>query len=146
MDEESADGIFYSEKREIVRRPTEGVDCDMDRSGFSIGGSLDKPLEASTPLLGKMRFGKSDAPVEGSAATAGGVLNGFGNALKAQMNSINSLQAQASAAQQTYATGGDIELHNVMLAMEKADLSMQLALQIRNKAVAAYQEISHMSV
>lgn len=102
--------------------------------------------ESGASTLGKMRFGKADAATEGSAPTAGSVLSGFGDALKAQLNSINHLQNQASEAQQTYATGGDIELHNVMLAMEKADLSLQLAMQIRNKAVAAYQEISHMSV
>lgn len=76
----------------------------------------------------------------------GNILHSFGGILKDQMSSINGLQEEANQAQQTYATGGDIELHNVMLAVEKADLSLQLAMQVRNKVVAAYQEISHMTV
>jgi flagellar hook-basal body complex protein FliE len=76
----------------------------------------------------------------------GNVLNSFGNVLKEQMQHINDLSAEAGEAKQTYATGGDIELHNVILAGEKADLALQLAMQVRNKIVNAYQEISHMSV
>lgn len=96
----------------------------------------------------KLRFGKNDEAIEenGVPSNAGNVLNHFGDALKKQMNTINDTQAAADNAQQTYATGGDIELHNVMIATEKAELSLQLAMQIRNKAVAAYQEISHMNI
>lgn len=76
----------------------------------------------------------------------GNILHSFGGILKDQMSNINNLQQEADQAKQTYAVGGDIELHNVMLAAEKADLSLQLAMQVRNKLVAAYQEISHMTV
>ena len=102
-------------------------------------------LSESGSSLSRMRFDKADK-ADNASPSAGSLLGGFGEALKTQMNTINTLQTQANTAQQTYATGGEIELHNVMLAMEKADLSLQLAMQIRNKAVAAYQEISHMSV
>lgn len=82
---------------------------------------------------------------EKSAAT-GSVLESFGTILKDQMSHINQLSAEASEAKQTYATGGDIELHNVMIASEKAELSLQLAMQVRNKIISAYQEITHMTV
>lgn len=103
------------------------------------------PEQAGT---NRMRFGKNDEAVENASppSNAGSVLGNFGDALKHQMNTINAAQAEANTAQETYATGGDIELHNVMIATEKAELSLQLAMQIRNKAVAAYQEISHMSI
>jgi flagellar hook-basal body complex protein FliE len=43
-------------------------------------------------------------------------------------------------------TGGPTDLHDVMIAMEKADISLRLAVQVRNKAVDAYQEIMRMQV
>ena len=43
-------------------------------------------------------------------------------------------------------TGGPTDLHDVMIAMEKADISLRLMVQVRNKAVEAYQEIMRMQV
>lgn len=43
-------------------------------------------------------------------------------------------------------TGGSADLHDVMIAMEKADISLRLLVQVRNKAVDAYQEIMRMQV
>lgn len=106
-------------------------------------------LEASSLLLNKMQSDaaiKKAAPSDEQSGQVGNVLGSFGNVLKEQMAQINNLQAQADSAQQTFAVGGDIELHNVILATEKAELSLQLAMQVRNKMVAAYQDISHMSV
>ncbi|MDX2084811.1 MAG: flagellar hook-basal body complex protein FliE [Candidatus Melainabacteria bacterium] len=84
----------------------------------------------------------SDTP----EATAGEVLSKFGQALQGEMDKINGLQAEADDAVQQYATGGDIDLHNVIMAVGKVDTSLQLAAQIRNRAVAAYQEINRMPI
>ncbi|MFO8085997.1 MAG: flagellar hook-basal body complex protein FliE [Desulfobacterales bacterium] len=43
-------------------------------------------------------------------------------------------------------TNGSVELHEMMIAMEKADISLRLLVQIRNKAIDAYQEIMRMQV
>jgi len=43
-------------------------------------------------------------------------------------------------------TGGPVDLHDVMIAMEKADISLKLLVQVRNKAVDAYKEIMRMQV
>lgn len=112
-------------------------------------------LKNGNPLLDSLQSG-SGLKKTGLASTLkdgaqpseglGNILQSFGGVLKDQMSHINNLQTEANQAQQTYATGGEIELHNVIIAAEKADLSLQLAMQIRNKAVAAYQEISHMTV
>lgn len=112
--------------------------------------SISNNLAGTDILLSRMQ---SDSAVkkaggqEGQASEGiGNMLNSFSNVLKEQLGHINQLQAEAGEAKRIYATGGDIELHNVLIAGEKASLSMQLALQVRNKMVAAYQEISHMSV
>lgn len=64
-------------------------------------------------------------------------------------NAINSLSQKENAANRAItglAAGEDIELHQVMLAMEEADISFQLALKVRNKLVEAYQDIMRMQV
>ncbi|MFP4572454.1 MAG: flagellar hook-basal body complex protein FliE [Desulfobacterales bacterium] len=43
-------------------------------------------------------------------------------------------------------TGGAADLHDVMIAMEKADVSLQMLVQVRNKAVDAYDQIMNMQV
>lgn len=113
----------------------------MENISNSLGNDL---------LLNRMQ---SDAAIKkaseknaSESENVGGLLNSFGNILKDQMGHINQMEAEAGEAKQIYATGGDIELHNVLIASEKAELSLQLAMQVRNKIVAAYQEISHMSV
>lgn len=77
---------------------------------------------------------------------AGDMLGTFGDLLKQSMNQVNKSQIDAEKAAETYALGGEIQLHQVMIQMEKAELSMELASQVRNKMVAAYQEISRMAL
>lgn len=43
-------------------------------------------------------------------------------------------------------TGGKVDLHEMMISMEKADISLRLLVQVRNKAIDAYQEIMRMQV
>ncbi|MEW5958627.1 MAG: flagellar hook-basal body complex protein FliE [Chloroflexota bacterium] len=64
-------------------------------------------------------------------------------------NAINSLSQKENVANQattSLAAGEDIELHQVMLAMQEADLNFRLALQVRNKLVEAYQEVMRMQI
>lgn len=81
-----------------------------------------------------------------SADGAGNVAQNFSEALSSSMNELNGLQRDAERAVETFATGGDIDVHSVMIASQKASLSLSLAMQLRNKAVQAYSEIYRMSV
>jgi|DewCreStandDraft_2_1066082.scaffolds.fasta_scaffold00026_195 flagellar hook-basal body complex protein FliE len=65
----------------------------------------------------------------------------FGAALRQAIEQLPKLQQDADAAARELATGGEIELHDAMLALEQASLGFQLALTIRNKVVEAYQEV-----
>lgn len=80
------------------------------------------------------------------AALPGDTLNNFGEILKNSLNQVNQLQVDAQKAAQTYVVGGPVELHQVMIATERAELSLELTMQIRNKLLQAYQEISRMGV
>ena len=116
----------------------------MDGIGNQLGeNGLTLSLLKSNAAVGKASGSKALDP---SGEGVGNILQTFGGALKQQMNSINNLQNDANQARETYAVGGDIQLHTVMIATEKADLALQLAMQVRNKLVAAYQEISHMTI
>lgn len=69
---------------------------------------------------------------------------GFVETLHNAMHQAEQLQAGADAKVQAMLSGDGIDVHSAMIAVEKADLSFQLMMQVRNKIVAAYQEISRM--
>ncbi len=77
---------------------------------------------------------------------AGQLIDGFGSVLKNEMNKINTLQANANSAVQTYASGGNIELHNVIASVEKASMNLELAVQVRNRLISGYQELWRMQI
>ena len=70
----------------------------------------------------------------------------FGGALGAQLDKLSQVQAEGSQAAQGLADGSATDVSSVVMAVERARLSMQLASQIRNKAVEAYQDIFHTQV
>ena len=71
---------------------------------------------------------------------------GFTEALKSVIEETNKMQVNADSAVQKLNTGESKNLHEVMITMEKADISMRLLVQMRNKVVDAYKEIMRMSV
>ena len=72
--------------------------------------------------------------------------NDFGKAFSNGLNSVNDSQNAAYEAAETFAAGGDISVHEVMLASQKANLTMQMAIQMRNRLVNAYNEINNVRV
>lgn len=70
----------------------------------------------------------------------------FAQSLKEAIAGVNEQQIASDKATNTLITGGDIELHDVMIASQKASVSLELTMQVRNKAVEAYQEMMRMSV
>lgn len=70
----------------------------------------------------------------------------FGEMLTQAISETNQAQLDADGAVTDLATGRADNLHEVTLAMEEADISMRMLVQMRNKAVEAYQEIVRMQV
>jgi flagellar hook-basal body complex protein FliE len=54
---------------------------------------------------------------------------------------VNQLESQAHAAVDGLMTGSGVDVHQAMIATEKADMAFELALAVRNKAVQAYQQV-----
>lgn len=71
---------------------------------------------------------------------------GFMDSLKAAIGKANDVQLQATQAVDALMTGQTQDLHRTMVALQQADVSFQLMMQIRNKLVTAYEEIQHMQV
>lgn len=69
---------------------------------------------------------------------------GFMETLRGAMDQAEQLQGEAEVKVSGLLEGNGIDVHSAMIAVEKADLSFELMMQVRNKIVAAYKEISGM--
>lgn len=70
----------------------------------------------------------------------------FANTLKDAIAGVNSQQIQSDTMTEKLINGGDVDLHEVMIASQKASITLNATMEVRNKAVEAYQEIMRMSV
>ncbi len=71
----------------------------------------------------------------------------FSEALKASLNQVNQVQVEAEKLGKNFAMGDDsVSLSDVMIAGQKANISFQATVQVRNKLVSAYHDIMNMQV
>ena len=70
--------------------------------------------------------------------------SGFTDALTDAFEQVDKVQADADQQVSGLVQGGTQDVHSAMIAVEKADISFQLMMQVRNKIVSAYQEVSRM--
>jgi flagellar hook-basal body complex protein FliE len=70
----------------------------------------------------------------------------FKNYLQSALENVNETQVQSNAATEALMNGNMDNLHQVMITAEKASVTLQTTLEIRNKVVEAYQEIMRMQV
>jgi len=82
----------------------------------------------------------------GAGGAAGGSGSGFGGMLADQIGALEKLQTNAATGAQQLAAGTAADPTQVVMDVEKARLGMQLASQIRTKAVEAVQDIFHTQV
>ena len=71
---------------------------------------------------------------------------GFAQVLNDAVKDVNNMQVEADKTMESFVLGETDELHQVMIASEEAKLSLQYMVQLRNKVVEAYQEISRMQI
>ncbi|WP_243289879.1 flagellar hook-basal body complex protein FliE [Bacillus sp. FJAT-47783] len=70
----------------------------------------------------------------------------FSTILKQTLNTVNDAQLNADNMTNDFVSGKPVELHNVMIASEKANILLHTTIEVRNKAVEAYQEMMRMQV
>ncbi len=96
---------------------------------------------ALTPPVGNLTAfpEASHAPVEKAGAN-------FGELLQSALNRVGALQSDADRAVEDLALGRPADIHSTMIAVEKAGIAMELALQIRNKLLNAYETLMRQQI
>ena len=84
-------------------------------------------------------------PVSGPSKRPSAGQKGFQDTLGSLISQVDSQIKEADRKAEDFATGKKYNLHEIMIAAEKADLSFRFLLQVRNKLIEAYQEIMRMN-
>ena len=99
-------------------------------------------------LLTQMRAMAAQA--QGQSVEKSGTVAGqadFSDILKQSVDKVNETQADSKKLQEAFQLGDpNVQVSEVMVAMQKSSVSFQAMLQVRNKLVSAYQEIMNMQV
>jgi flagellar hook-basal body complex protein FliE len=102
---------------------------------------MEKPLTARAaeikPADPAVARPDANPPVEGPS---------FADTLKESIAEINNLQLQADENMADLATGKNANVQETILAVEKADISFKLMMEVRNKIISAYQEVMRTQV
>jgi flagellar hook-basal body complex protein FliE len=86
-----------------------------------------------------------DVP-DSAAAPANGAANAFAELLQQGLQSVGQDMQVAEHAMTDLAAGKPVELHDVMISLERARISVQTFVQVRNKLVEAYQDLMRMQL
>jgi flagellar hook-basal body complex protein FliE len=97
---------------------------------------------AITPILPVAGISLPEAIRTVSGSTPGA----FQETLAAAIQNVEGFRGNAAASVERFLSGEGEELHSTILATQRAELSFDLFLQMRNKVVSAYQEIMRMQV
>ena len=103
-----------------------------------------EPIDGRLRQRWPLRMAFLGAPVwlpRGASAVAGVPFAGM---LQAMVQQTSVLDQKASQAVTGLLNGSGVEIHDAMIATQKADMAFELALQVRNKAVGAYQQMMGM--
>ena len=99
--------------------------------------------------MGDLRIAPIAPPTLGSASSSGPSATGdtgFGAALSRALSEVNEMQLQSRDAAVAVASGKPVDTAQMVVAVEKANISLQFAIQVRNKFLEAYQELMRMQV
>ncbi|QNI35266.1 flagellar hook-basal body complex protein FliE [Edaphobacter albus] len=97
-------------------------------------------VAAATEMNSKAQGWKSSGDTGQNAS----MTTPFAGLLKSMVEQTSRLEQQASAAVTGLLNGEGGDIHQAMIATQKADMAFELALQVRNKAVGAYQQMMNM--
>jgi flagellar hook-basal body complex protein FliE len=102
-----------------------------------------KMISALQPVNGSGISGMTASSLSAGAATRSAE-SPFGDLLKNAVGDISHLEDQARAAVNGLMTGSGVDVHEAMIASEKASMAFELALAVRNKAIQSYQSVMSM--
>lgn len=101
------------------------------------------------PLVGALNTAIASTSGLGASSVAGAanqteVSSPFGGVLQSMIDQTSALDTKAEQTVSGLLSGQGVDIHDAMIATEKADMAFELALQVRNKAVGAYQQMMSM--
>lgn len=97
-----------------------------------------------TPLYIDNKVSGNSSATDGSSAAGG--KSTFSQMLNQKLEETNALQKEADRLTEGFLTGEPVEIHQMLIAMEKADLALRETTEIRNKLVDAYKELEKMQI
>lgn len=103
----------------------------MNTLGINSVSQMVKPFETNKPT---------------PSSTAYEAQQSFTSVLKKSIENLNQSQVQSDIMTEKLARGENVDLHQVMIASQKASITMQATLEVRNKVIEAYQEMMRMQV
>ena len=108
------------------------------------------PIQNISPIISqlKMRVQNEglDNPVPLTEESGASGESSFSDMITEAIESVDASQKIADQNVQDIITGQSDDIHEVMISMEKAQLSFQLMVEMRNKVVETYQELSRMQI
>lgn len=107
---------------------------ELEAQAYDFANALDDAVK-SVPLKDK------NDPIG-----MGNFMDKIGASFGSGLDAVNKAKIEADRMQEDIAMGGSTSIHDAMIAAEKADLSMQMAVQIRNRILNAYSEINAMGI
>jgi flagellar hook-basal body complex protein FliE len=120
-----------------------GKALEIDGGGEAISAPSDKAVMREMSRQGMDVSQISDAGAAGGQHAPGA---GFADVLRNSVDKVNEFQVQADHAIKEMVAGRNKNIHETLLAVERADSSLKLMMQVRNKALDAYREIMRMQV
>jgi flagellar hook-basal body complex protein FliE len=97
------------------------------------------PLQPAPITLDPVVDASGGAPAVGPGAT----VNQFSDLLGQALDTLNATQSQADSAATDLVTGKSTDLHTAMIEMQQAKVTLDLAVQVRDKVVDAYNDLMH---
>ena len=103
-------------------------------------------MDAIRPILDRIQFPALAGTAQGAKGAESEESGGFGGILKQAIAQVAGQQQQAEASMGSFLRGESEEVHKVALDAQRAELSLEMFLQMRNKVVQAYQEVMRMQL
>lgn len=132
---------------------TKALEVDIDNTDFENVLNQQTAAMQQTPIQGGVQLNRmDDVAVQNTIqpmsndATTGDVLGSFSKSINSGLQTVNNNIVAADKAQEAFAAGEDVSVHDVMIAAEKSSLSLQMAMQLRNKLMSAYTELNQIRV
>jgi flagellar hook-basal body complex protein FliE len=94
-------------------------------------------LQAGAPAAGAL---------PANAASGAAASDAFAKLMQSGINDLNASVGAAETAMRDLAAGKPVELHEVMISLEQARISVQTFIQVRNKLIDSYQELMRMQL